>query len=62
MCDWQTLQKDLGAVDFKTSLAIVFNVASSIAIILVNKAVFDMIEYKFGTSTMLFSLQSSFQS
>jgi hypothetical protein len=49
VCDMEALKRDLSAVDGRTSAVIGFNVVSSIAIILTNKAVFDLIDYKFGT-------------
>lgn len=49
VCDMESLKRDLSAVDGRTSAVIGFNVVSSIAIILTNKAVFDLIDYKFGT-------------
>lgn len=49
MCDMESLKRDLSAVDSRTVSAITFNVASSIGIILTNKAVFDLIDFKFGT-------------
>jgi solute carrier family 35 protein E3 len=50
MCDWETIKSDINAIDFKTSAAIVFNVASSISIILVNKSVFDFLDFRFATT------------
>jgi len=45
----ESLKKDIAAADLKTAATISFNIASSIGIILVNKTVFDIIDFKFGT-------------
>ena len=54
-CDMESLKRDLSAIDGRTSAVIGFNVVSSIAIILTNKAVFDLIDYKFGTARKITS-------
>jgi len=60
MCDLDSIKRDLSVIDAKTTGAIFFNVASSIAIILTNKAVFDLIDYKFATTMTFFHFVATF--
>jgi solute carrier family 35 protein E3 len=60
VCDMESLKRDLSAIDGRTSAVIGFNVVSSIAIILTNKAVFDLIDYKFATTMTFFHFVVTF--
>lgn len=56
----ESLKKDIAAADLKTAATISFNIASSIGIILVNKTVFDIIDFKFATTMTFFHFVVTF--
>lgn len=60
MCDMEVVKRDLSAIEGRTSAVIAFNIASSISIILTNKAVFDLIDFKFATTMTFFHFVVTF--